>query len=340
MLGELIKCVSSVFKGLPYRVTHTVPGLIGGYGNPRSIQLEIPVSSKLHISFLSILLKSDDLKPKSFPWRVSINSINITREFKPQVLVNLEGVTYALQVFDVSQIIKEPGKYLLKLSTETSKTIEVSSVSLVGVEQSQDDTEVVIDYYSGVLILKKGEEYVVTYPREGLELGVEIVAEVPSRTSEIAVVCGEEVKISQLIGVSEISLKKLRASQESKCSVILKENNVPKPLVISDLLLYRPITPTPQVFLEASLINNKEINVLVRNEGTSKLSKALVIALSEGKTLSRSELRDLKPGETVEVKLVSPEDLINKEVYVRLIYSDIWGQNIKTTKLKSEAVTS
>jgi len=334
VLGELVKCASGTFKGLPYRITHIMPGVIGGYGNPKSIQLSTSVDNRLDVSYLSILLRGEDLRPKSFPWRVSVNSVNITREFKPQALVSLEGVVYALQVFDVSRIVKEAGKYLLKLSAETSKTIEVLSVSLVGVEQSQY-AEIVMDYYSGVLTLKKGEEYTFVHPREGLELGVEIVAEVPSRTSEVVIACGEEAVISQLIGVSEISLKRFQASQEFKCSVSLSKSNTPKPLVLSDLLVYRPLTPAPQVSLEASLISNKEIRVLVKNEGSSRLSKALIVALSEGKTLSRNELRDLNIGETIEVKLASPEDLIGKEIYIRLIYSDIWGQNIKTIKLKT-----
>lgn len=329
-----MRCASGTFKGLPYRVTHRMPGVIGSYGNPRSIQLGISVDNRLDVSFLSILLRGEDLKPRSLPWKVSVNSVNITREYKPQILVSLEGVTYALQVFDVSQVIKEPGKYLLKLSAETSKAVEVLSVSLVGVEQVQD-TEIAMDYYSGVLVLKKNEKYVFTHPREGLELGVDIVAEAPSKTSEVAVICGEEIVISQLIGVSEISLKKLQASQERSCSVELRRSDVPKPLVLSDLLVYRPLTPTPQVFLEASLISNKEILVLVRNEGVSRLSKALVVVLSEGRVLFRSELRDLKSGDTAEVRLASPEDLVGREIYVRLIYSDIWGQNIKTTKLKT-----
>lgn len=334
VLGELLRCASGTFRGLPYRSTHVMPGAVGGYGNPRSIQLSISVDSKLSTSFLSILLRGEDLRPKSFPWRVSVNSVNITREFKPQVVVSLEGMMYALQVFDVSQIIKEPGKYLLKFSAETSKTVEVLSVSLVGIERSQD-TDVVLDYYSGVLVLRKSDEYVFTHPREGLELGVEMVAEIPSRTSEIAVVCNEETIISQLVGVSEISLRKLQASQECKCSVALRKSDVPKPLILSDLLVYRPLTPAPQVSLEASLVSNREISVLVRNEGASRLSRALVVALSEGKTLSRSELRDVRPEELVEVRLISSEDLVGKEVYVRLIYSDIWGQNIKAIKLKT-----
>lgn len=335
MLGELVKCASGKFKGLPYRATHVTLGVIGGYGNPRNVQLSIPVDNRLSVSFLSILLRGEDLRPKSIPWKISVNSVNITREFKPHVLVDLKEVMYALQVFDVSQIVREAGKYLLKLSVETSKAIEVLSVSLVGVEQSQD-TEIVMDYYSGVLVLKKDEEYVFTHPHEGLELGIEIVGEVPSRTSEIVVACGEEAAVSQLIGVSEISLKKLRASQERRCSVMLRKNDTLKPLVLSDLLVYRPITPTPQVSFEASLINDREIRVLVKNEGASRLSKALIVALSEGKTLSRNELRDLNSGEVAEVVLTSSEDLlIGKEIYVRLIYSDIWGQKIKSTKLKT-----
>ncbi|MGC8975253.1 MAG: hypothetical protein ACP5KB_03540 [Thermoprotei archaeon] len=334
VLGELVRCASGTFRGLPYRSTHVMLGVVGGYGNPRSIQSCISVDSKLSMSFLSVLLRGGDLRPRSFPWRVSVNSVNITREFKPQVVVSLEGMMYALQVFDVSQIIKEPGKYLLKFSAETSKTVEVLSASLVGVEQSQG-IEVALDYYSGVLVLRKGDEYVFTHSREGLELGIEMVAEVPSRTSEIAVVCNEETVISQLVGVSEISLKKLQASQERKCSVVLRKSDVPKPLVLSDLLVYRPLTPVPQVSLKASLISNREISVLARNEGVSRLSKALVVALSEGKTLSKSELRDLRPGELVEVRLISSEDLAGKEVYVRLIYSDIWGQNIRVVRLKT-----
>lgn len=334
MLGELVKCASGTFRGLPYRTTHIMPGVIGGYGNPRSIQLSIPVDNRLDVSFLSVLLRGEDLRPKSLPWRISVNSVNITREFKPQVLVGLEGVVYALQVFDVSRIVKEAGKYLLKLSAETSKTIEVLSVSLVGVEESQD-TEIAMDYYSGVLVLKKDEEYVFTHPSEGLELGVEIVGEVPSRTSEVAVVCGGEAVISQLIGVSEISLKKFQASQERRCSITLRKSNTSKPLILSDLLIYRPLTPAPQVSLEAFLVNNREIRVLIKNEGISRLSKALIVALSEGKTLSRNELRDLNAGETAEMKLISSEDLISKEIYIRLIYSNIWGQNIKTIKLKT-----
>ncbi|MEO3993765.1 MAG: hypothetical protein QN229_05645 [Desulfurococcaceae archaeon TW002] len=334
MLGELMRCVSGTFKGLPYRVTYRMPGVIGSYGNPRNIQLSISVDNRLSVSFLSILLRGEDLKPKSLPWKVSINSVNITREYKPQISVSLEGVTYALQVFDVSQIIKEPGKYLLKLSAETSKTIEILAVSLVGVEQTQD-TEIVMNYYSGVLVLKKNEKYFFTHPHEGLELGIDIIAEVPSKTSEVAIVCGEEVMTSQLIGISEISLKKLQASQKHMCSVELRKSDVPKPLVLSDLLVYRPLTPAPQVFLDAFLISNKEIRVLVKNEGLSRLSKALVVVLSEGKVLSRDELKDLKPGDTTELRLISPEDLISKEIYVKLIYSDIWGQNIKTTKLKT-----
>ncbi|MEM2021426.1 MAG: hypothetical protein QXP80_04280 [Zestosphaera sp.] len=334
MTGTLIKCASGVYKGSPFRLTYVMPGVIGGYGRPRHLQLILTVDEVLSSPFLSILLKGEDLKPRSLSWKVSVNSVNVTREFKPQVIVNLEGLTYASQVFDVSQIAREPGKYLVRLSTESSRIVEILSVSLVGVSPSVD-AEVALRHYSGVLILSRGESYSLEHPEEGLELGVEGVIEMPSRGTEFIIKCGNEHVLTQLVGVNEVSLRGFTASPEGHCTLVHRGGDVTKPVVVSDLILYRPLTSGPQIHVEASLINAKEIQLTVRNEGGASLRRGLVVILREGRIVARSELNDLCPGDVKMLKLLSSEDLRGREVYVRVVYHDVWGQNVKTFKLRT-----
>ncbi len=331
--GSLIKCASGVYRGSPFRLTYVMPGVIGGYGRPRHLQLTLSVDDVLSDSFLSILLKGEDLKPRSLSWKVSVNSVNVTREFKPQVIVNLEGITYASQVFDVSQIVREPGKYLIRLSTESSHVVEILSVSLVGVTPSVD-AEVALRQYSGVLILSRGESYSLEHPEEGLGLGIEGVIEVPSRGTEFIIKCGGEHVLTQLVGVNEVSLRESTTSSE-RCTLVYRGGDVTKPVVVSDLILYRPLTSAPQIRVEASLINTKEIQLTVGNEGGASLRRGLAVILREGRVVARSELNDLRPGDVKMIRLLSCEDLRSKEVYVRLVYCDVWGQNVKTFKLRT-----
>lgn len=332
--GSMVVCASGTYEGVPYRLTYTSVGAIGGYGKPRCLQLSLPVDVALSTSFLSVLLRGENLKPKSFSWKASVNAINVTREFKPQVLVESEGLTYASQVFEVSQIIREPGKYLLRLSAETSRVVEVLSVSLVGVVPSPD-VRVSMNYYSGILTLSKGESYSFHHPDEGLELGFEGVVEVPSRSAELAVRCGDERVFTQLVGLNELVLKRIPASPDGRCELFFRKNDSSRPLVVGDVLIYKPLTSTPQIRAEASVLDGREVVLRIRNDGGPLVGRVLVVVLCEGRTVTKGEVANLGSGRTEELRLILPEDLSGKEAYLRVIYNDVWGQDVRTLKLKT-----
>ncbi|MEM0038725.1 MAG: hypothetical protein QXX81_02370 [Zestosphaera sp.] len=332
--GSMVVCTSGIYEGVPYRLTYTSLGAIGGYGKPRCAQLNLPVDTALSPSFLSILLKGEDLRPKSFSWKVSVNTINVTREFKPQILVESEGLTYASQTFDVTQIVREPGKYTLRLSAETSRVVEILSVSLVGLTPVPG-VRVNMSYYSGVLTLSNGESYSFKHPAEGLELGFESVVEVPSKTAELAVGCGGERVFIQLVGLNELVLKKTPASPDGCCRLSLRRSDSTRPLVVGDVLIYRSLTPSPHIHTEASMVDGKEVLLQIRNGGGPLVGKVVVVVLCEGRVVAKSEVSDLRSGHVEELRLRTSEDLSGKEAYIRVIYNDVWGQDMKTLKLRT-----
>ncbi len=334
--GGLVRYVSSVVEGLPYRLNVFPSALIGGYGNPKSaivgFRVEYPVSNVL----LNVSVSGKGLGRGRVVWKVVLGSVTLTREFKPQVLASVDDRAYASIVFDVSQIVRGPGRYELTISCESSESIRVDEVGLVGFIPMEGSL-VRINYWAGVIALQPGDEYSINLDDvEGVGR-VLMVVTTPSRVAPISVKApGRSVKVAGIIGTDEISVDGVVFGGSNNVLVVKHERSArkyfPKNVILHEILSYVPLKTGPKLRVDAREAGDGVVEVIVENTGTSVVRDAVVVGLSAGFAVFREVIRSIAPGEKAVLRFNVPKSRV-KSLIVRAIYYSVWGQTVITRRL-------
>ncbi len=335
----MFPCFKGEYKGVPYRYANLMLGSLGGPNNPKHLTSTIYVENVLKKAVLTVLVRGRDLRPKVMPWKISINDVTLSREFKPQMLLNLNDFTYALLAYEVSPIVTKSGKYLLKISSETSETLEVLQASLTGVSEAMD-VLTAVSHYSGILGLTPGEHTTLELPNGGSSLGMYLSVKTPSKNSYVVIEHGSTVlKYTNLLEVDEVLVKDMKVTDDRTLRIKheVLDNNVgsssSRVLLLSDVLIYRPFNKGPQLNLGLIKAGNGRFEISVSNEGDINAEKPQLVLLANGKLVSKYVIDTLMPGETRNLEITLPDKLDSSNLILRLIYNSVWGQTYKSIKL-------
>ncbi len=335
-IGELIHYVSEVREGLPYRLNVFPSARIGGYGNPKSLSLRLSIEYPLKNALLNISLSGRNLSRRLI-WKVMLGTVTLTREFKPQVMARVpEGVTHASIVFDVTQILNKPGKYDLIISNESSESIEISEVGLIGVIPTKGAT-IKLDYWAGVVAVPPKDEYLIPLrnSREGRG-GISIIVTAPSRNAPLSIYVSKRrvAKINGIVGTDEVVLRDVSVSKNADIVIRHEPCNMryyPRNLLIHEVLSYIPLSAGPKVELNVKPID-EYVLINVENTGSSEVKDLVLVGISAGFMVFRKVVNSLKPGEKRELRIKVPPDK-RSALIVRAIYYGVWGQTIVSRKV-------
>ncbi len=270
-----------------------------------SFVFEPPVEVKPVRAYLEVgMVLRDRVLPK---WRLWVNRIAVTREFKPALLLDLDEASryYAKAIYDLTPVLgsSEP-PYRVVVQYEGSPEIELTDISVLALYPDEASTTTYL-YYGGALAMMPGEEKVVKLPYavEGARLS--LVVGMPSRAAELVVGCGpREVEVKGLVGYHEISFE---------CGGVARELRMvyrkppypfyPRTLVISSLLVERSVKSEPRLSFRSVERTGRGVVVTVANEGSARPELALLVVTSRGLVLKRLELPALEPGAETRVEL-------------------------------------
>ncbi|MCD6084100.1 MAG: hypothetical protein J7J20_01015 [Desulfurococcales archaeon] len=338
--GNLIEYLNDEVQGLIHYTTISNPLVLGGYGNPRSGYTVFSIDNNLSTAFLvlSVLCKS---VPKNILWKVMLNGVTLVREFKPQLLEEWEEGVYAIQVFDVSQLLSEVGRYTLSVKCESSEAVSIESVTIFGIAPLENARTEVI-FKAGQVGLKPSESVSIEAPmssRDGAGKAL-ITLSMPSRKAVVDVaINGRKVHtIDGIVGVEEISIKNVRLGSKNNVTLLHRDTSLtyyPRDVRIHNVLVYKLLVNGPKVSVEEASLSEGKLAIRLRNSGDVIARNVIIACLSAGEIFFRDVINALKPGEEVAKEYNVP--VKQKQAIVRVIYTGLLDQEVMTIKLRSES---
>lgn len=338
--GILLKFLDKKFKGDVFYTTIFPSKSIGGLTLSReTIPLDwitLPNAS-LSIALLEIGVITPHTR---VDWRVKVNGISLTKEFKPLAIARLGNKFYTKHVFDITSILKQPeslrkNSVNITFKREGGDIITIEHLSLISLFET-GEAETMIKYYSGALSLEPGE-------KSGLNIGFDEKTTIfrtsmyiPSKLAQMIIgINGEHnIEINNLQGMNE-EVHKL--SLDNGLNTIEYhhidngEKYAPREISLSNLLIYNVKYTKPDIMIQEINLPEearKEVVAKIRiiNKGETKPDKLLLTIMSRGIVLVVKEIKPLEPGEEaeIEIPIKQPPGTYN------LIFRIIWKKLTQT----------
>ncbi|ADI31493.1 CARDB domain-containing protein [Staphylothermus hellenicus] len=338
--GKLLKFVEKKFSG-DIIYTSAIPNTrIGGLIPSRQtipLSLVHPKNAELEYALLDIgvLVPSQHIN-----WRVKLNGISVTKEFKPHIMSPAGNLYFAKLVYDVTSIIKTPEGLRRRRANITFKLeggdhIIIEQLAILAL-YSSSEAESTLTYYSGALSLKPGESSSLKINYGGGNGKLRTTIYMPSTIAkgEILLNNNSLLNIENVQGMDEHIMELKSIPRQNIITFKHLETNTtyfPKEMRISNILLYNTEYVKPELSMEETNIpeiihKEQELEITVSNKGESTPDKAMIVVMSLGNVVARRKIKKLDPGEKttekIKIKLQPGE--------YELVFRIIWGKLSKT----------
>lgn len=296
---------------------------LGGLSNPttQSVILTPPVLGKPKLVLLELTVKH--ASPIISRWRLWLNGVAITREFKPNYSIKLKDTYYSKCVFDVTPIFDWKRKqHHITIRYEGSDVLLVEHVGMI-VAYEAVKSKTSYAFASGLLALSPGESTAIRLDLEPIDEAnrarVETVLLIPSRLARVKVESFNVSKtINGVVGVEEIEfdipIKPTKIMETVITHYPADQPYYPGHVLVTGLLITRGWYAEPKIVVKPKRYNNT-IELTVRNEGTAKPEKLVIVAVQAGSILVRKLIEPPEPGEEKTEKLKLPVGVLVRVVW-------------------------
>ncbi len=332
--GEIVEYLRDLgIKGCMYY--HTIPSttVLGGHGNPRSDSYGFYVDNALNPSLLALVVSSRGFSG-NMTWKVALNEVTLTREFKPQTIVEIDDRVYAVQVFDISNITRSSGMYNLRIMCEAAEPVSINSVFILGALKS-GNISATLSVGVGVLAVKPGETVSLKLrQKKSIRNSLLLIYDSPSRRAKIKLgVGGKELSISGKVGTYELLLEDVETDEIRVMHEQSQLPYYPKYFKIYGLLTYSTSIKGPDVEVkDITISEDGKMHVTLTNTGDVSAINVLLVGTHMGEVVFRDMIKEIKPQTVIErTYRVKPK---YDNTLVRLIYQGLNGQVVKTFRVK------
>lgn len=332
--GEIVEYLRDLgIKGCMYY--HTIPSttVLGGHGNPRSDSYGFYVDNALNPSLLALVVSSRGFSG-NMTWKVALNEVTLTREFKPQTIVEIDDRVYAVQVFDISNITRSSGMYNLRIMCEAAEPVSINSVFILGALKS-GNISATLSVGVGVLAVKPGETVSLKLrQKKSIRNSLLLIYDSPSRRAKIKLgVSGKELSISGKVGTYELLLEDVETDEIRVMHEQSQLPYYPKYFKIYGLLTYSTSIKGPDVEVkDITISEDGKMHVTLTNTGDVSAINVLLVGTHMGEVVFRDMIKEIKPQTVIErTYRVKPK---YDNTLVRLIYQGLNGQVVKTFRVK------
>ncbi len=343
--GDLLEFIGSEVKGIIYHNNVLDEMKLGGRSYPRVgkyfIEVDETQLDELYLTIISVLNEPVN----KVAWRVGIDGLNITREFKPQVVSESSiGSIYTAHVFDLSKVVKGGKTYTLIISCDSSKPVTIDGIELVGVKRVVEvSTEV--SYSAGCVLLNPSESYSIKqHPSRLMPCNLSLYMNVPSRNALIDVTLnGNCIKtLSNLLGLSNVQLSDPNLTYDGILSIRHRESAEayhPRFVSIYSLLKYRTNCKGPEITMKLDGItfegNECRLSLIIRNEGDLTCENVMVVGLSASNILVRDVINSIRAGEELRRNYRFNVSDVSARLVFKAIYRRFGRQVIYEVKTSS-----
>lgn len=346
--GDLHRFLDKKFEG-DIIYTSAFPNKpLGGLTLSReTIPLDLvpPTNAELEYALLEVGVQTHST---SIEWRVKVNGINITKEFKPVLTANLRDKLLAKLIYDITSILRRPealrrNRVNITFKREGGKPIIIEHIGLVALFKAPEASSS-IKYYSGVLSLEPGEKAGYSIGFTGENPTLKSAVYIPSRQAQmmISVNGSEHIELTNIQGLSEV-VKELRGVNRVDTIEFLHhdtgERYAPRQVRVYNLLLHSTTYAKPELNIESIDVPreaDKEVTakIVIKNKGDSKPDKALLVVMCFGNVVFNTELEPLDPGASTlkEIKFSLPPG--EYETVFRVIWRKLTRMWYKDFRIK------
>lgn len=340
--GDLLGLIKDEVNGRIYHISISSQLRLGGRSYPRvgEYLLEVDEHPLDEVYLITATVSNEGLGKVS--WRVGIDELSITREFKPQIVVECKGYVYTVHLFNLSKVVKGGKTYTLTISCDSPQPITIDGVELVGVKKDLGlVTEV--DYRGGCILINQAENYVVQYnSKYSGRVNTSILLNMPSKNAKVDIMLNENVvkTLNNYIGLVNTVINSFEPLGNSTLSIYhrdLGEKYHPPFISLYSILRYKVNKEGPKISVVVNDVthrgNDIRIAVTLRNEGDLVCDALNLIALSGGNVVIRDVIKSLKPNEELFKSYSIDAKKVNKLVILRAIYRGLHGQEVSEVKL-------
>lgn len=328
--GDLLELIKSEVEGIIYHNVILDEVKLGGRNYPRVgkylIEVDEPQLNELYLTIISVLNEPVN----KVAWKVGIDGLNITREFKPQVVSESPiGSIYVAHVFDLSKVVKGGKTYTLTISCDSSKHITIDGLELVGMKKVANVlTEV--SYSAGCVLLNPSESYSARHhSSKFMPCNISLYMNVPSRNALIDISLNNNCikTLSNLLGLSNVQISDLNLTYGELLSIRHRESNetyYPRFVSIYSLLKYNTNCKGPKITMVLDCMKCErdecKLTLIIRNEGDLICENVMIVGLSASNILIRDVINSIKVGE----ELHRNYRINAKDVNTRLTFKAIY----------------
>jgi len=245
---------------------------------------------------------------------VNVDGVTVTREFKPQVAVEVEEGVYGKAVYDATALLAskltKSDLHRLSIVYTAARHVTFEDAGLAVVYTGVDGGWFSYNMLSGAVVLEPGDILAVDVdlPESRVDSkNVVVKMHVPSRFADIRVeVSGRSVDAGGVTGPSVIEIPV--RSRGSKLRVYIyyekpEQSFYPKKAVLSTIVAYETLVPAAKVAISDLAWEGEALRVRLENTGTAVAEDVRVMAFASGVTVARLDLGSLEPGGDASVEL-------------------------------------
>jgi len=317
--GDLYKFVDKRFKGDIYYKAVFPRIVLGGLMPSREtipidwVAVQPEASLELALLEIGVSTRRADVE-----WRVKINGVGVTKEFKPIAKAKIGDALYTKHVYDVTSILKRVGFAERSRVNITFKRegggdpITIEHVGLLAL-YCVDFADTSIKYFSGALSIEPGESAKLSIGLEGENPVLRTTVYMPSKLAHLSIRVGgvHGFNVANTQGMSEavFQLDKLSTVTDVEYHHIDRnERYAPREIGVSNLIVFSTIHDKPEIVFDEITIPEKasgefKVKLKLSNQGKTAPDKLLLIVMCSGEVLASKQLNPLHPGEGVEVEI-------------------------------------
>gem|GEM_PF-5405752 len=285
-------------------VTNT---LMGGTSNPTSfsVSAEWPfkVSPRKTLMEVGIFFQK---AIERLPWRLVMNNVTITREFKPLVCSIGSYGSFCKMILDITPIVdsKQITSFDILVEYNGLTPINLAHVSIIGVKEGYNVYSR-FTYISGALSLPPGSSSKFILPdRYSERVKARLLTYMPHSMAKLSI-SSEDIEfmsISNIDGLQEVEVNLdlgigPEINQLYFKNSSTKANYLPREVVISSLALFQLEKKGPRLVVKVDKVMEDYVEATIVNNGDVTANRIIVLSLAMGEILARTYLDKLDPGE-------------------------------------------
>ena len=244
---------------------------------------------------------------------VSIDGATVTREFKPQALIEVEDGLYGKAVYDATALLAprltRSDLHRITVVYTAARPVLFEDAGLAVVYAGIDEGWYAYNMLSGALAMEPGDILAVDVelPESRIDSKTLIVKmHVPSRFAEVRVeAAGAKVEAGGITGPTIVEIPLRVKGRKTRVYIYYDKPSqkfYPNKLIVSSIVLLETRVPTANIrIVEATWTREGTLRVTVENTSSVRADDVRILVFSQGSTLASLKAGSIEPGSSAEI---------------------------------------